>query len=111
MKTLTKDELIHSFRGDNTKRRDALYSYYQEWFSLPLTASMLAERISADLGISVRESIIYHIRSKHKPAQSIARLSQSTQIKVKGSASTPRFNIPDLAEGVYSRSTIEFLTD
>ncbi|WP_177236571.1 hypothetical protein [Spirosoma endophyticum] len=26
MKTLTKEELIYSFRGDNTKRRDALYS-------------------------------------------------------------------------------------
>ena len=111
MQTLTKEELIYSFRGDNTKRRDAIYNFYQEWFDLPLTAPMLAKRISADLGIPIGTSLIYHIRSKHKPVRAIARSSQPAQTTAKGAASTPPFTIPDLADGLYTRSTIEFLTD
>lgn len=113
MARITKNNLIHSFRGKNTKRRDALYDYYQDLFLLPLTAPMLAERISEDLSFPVGVSIIYHIRSKHKPTsrtspkapKQLAHMPKKTAVKPVQQA------IPDLDEFTFNRPAFEFLTD
>lgn len=109
MKVLTKHELIHSFRGGNTKRRDALYIYYQEWFDLPLTAQMLAERISEDLGIRVGQSIIYHIRSKHKPRPSSGSPLSIAQSSVPARSDLSVSSAPDPTDPRFTHSTIQFL--
>lgn len=67
MDFITKEDVIYAFRKRNTKRRDLVFTYYRKWFKIPLTANVLAEKISEDLGIKIGPSIIYHIRSKHKP--------------------------------------------
>ncbi len=111
MKTLTKPELLHSFRSRNTKRRDALYSVYQEWFGLPLTAPMLAERITADLGIRVSASIIYHIRSKHRPTRQLTPSAPVSSV-ARSANQGATLLIPEMEATDYKQpSPIVFLTD
>ena len=107
---ITKTELLHAFRSRNTKRRDALYCFYQAWFALPLTADMLAERISADLGIPIGASIIYHIRSKHKPPRQLATPAMKG-VTNQPVFPTPVLAVPDLETFDHKQSSIEFLTD
>lgn len=113
MEQFTKEELIHAFRGNNTKRRNALYAYYKDWFHLPLTAEMLAKRITNDLGIQVGPSIIYHIRSKFKPKVFVSPLRQKERqtVVAKKEAEPAHLAIKELEDLSFNKPSIQFLHD
>ncbi|MBD2757110.1 hypothetical protein [Spirosoma validum] len=110
MNATTKKDLLYAFRKRNTKRRDLLFLHYQEWFESPLTADVLAQKISDDLGIEVGPSIIYHIRSKHKPRRSkLAMKSVGKSVIVSPNPQALAVTVPDLDSLTKQSSLIQFL--
>lgn len=110
MNATTKKDLLYAFRKRNTKRRDLLFLHYQEWFESPLTAEVLARKISDDLGIVIGPSIVYHIRSKHKqrrPKLTLNSASRSTIID--SNSQLLAVSVPDLDSLTKPSSLIQFL--
>lgn len=113
MDIIIKKDLIYAFRKRNTKRRDLLFMHYRDWFQMPLTADVLAAKISADLGIEIGPSIIYHIRSKHKPRPvAFPTKPETSATSVYKEDSVLTASIPDLDSLAKAKSTslIQFLS-
>ncbi len=61
---LTKQDVRGAFINRKGKRNRLLYEYYKNLFSLGISAALMAEKISSDLGIHISTSIIYKIRHR-----------------------------------------------